>query len=345
MVKKPAFKLLSDKKDITELLTASLISLNYEDKKDEEADELSFVVHGLYKNKPFGTNVELKLGMDDKLVHYGNFFIQTIAKDYVNNTTEVRATSVDFNTQQKERKTETWQDTNLKEITRKIAENNGMGYTVESEVEKSLVSKVLQENATDLGFLTVLASQRGFFLTVKDNIIIIRKHLDTSSKHDQNADLKQDKTVKISELYSLSVTEANRDVYGTVLTLWHNVDTNERRGFYVGYNKGTGKIDVVDSPAYKFDEKGEGTVVDPATTTIYTIETAQPKSFAEAFEMAKAKLEELQRGGKEGSFTTEGQEIRTGQILKIEKIGIVTVTNVSHSLTPSGYTITVSFEG
>lgn len=48
MVRKPKFKLLAKKEDITQKLSKNLISISYEDKENNENDEISLSIFGLY---------------------------------------------------------------------------------------------------------------------------------------------------------------------------------------------------------------------------------------------------------------------------------------------------------
>jgi hypothetical protein len=77
-----------------------------------------------------------------------------------------------------------------------------------------------------------------------------------------------------------------------------------------------------------------------------TVTIPMPKSDAEAIEIATARLKELVSSGIDGSFSSQGFEIRTGELIEIEKIeGIFQVTSVSHALNSNGYTVNVSFNG
>jgi phage protein D len=334
MVKKPAFKLLSDKKDITPLLAANILSLTYEDKKDDETDEISFTVQGLYNNKPFGTNVELQLGFEGApLVSYGNFTIQTIRKDYVNNTTEVRATAADFTTVQKVKRTRTWERTTLPAIIIQIATENKMGYQIHDEAKKHYILSATQVGWTDLAWLSELVRKKGFYLKVWNNAIIVSTTKpEPTPVQSPAAPTRPEKQIQIKNLYSLNVTEANRDMYGTVAIRYHDERDNSYR---------THHFSQLDGNIVAHGEQ----IVQGKKNTIYDIEIPRPKTDAELSELAYAKLFEMQKGEKEGSFEAEGQDIRTGDILSIEKVGKITVTSVSHLLTPSGYTITVDFEG
>ncbi|HEH4843526.1 TPA: phage tail protein, partial [Campylobacter jejuni] len=95
MVRKPKFKLIAKGKDITEKLSKNLISISYEDKEKDESDEISLNVFGLYSKPLFGDSLELYLGFE-KLFKCGSFNVNVVSKNYTSNTTEVRASAVNF---------------------------------------------------------------------------------------------------------------------------------------------------------------------------------------------------------------------------------------------------------
>jgi len=61
MVKKPSFRLKAEGEDITAHIAKNLISLTYDDKSNDESDEISFTINGLFAKKPFGSQLELWL--------------------------------------------------------------------------------------------------------------------------------------------------------------------------------------------------------------------------------------------------------------------------------------------
>ncbi|ECQ1862347.1 TPA: phage tail protein, partial [Campylobacter coli] len=95
MVRKPKFKLIAKGEDITEKLSKNLISISYEDKEKSESDEIGLSVFGLYSKPLFGDSLELWLGFE-KLYKCGSFSVNVVSKNYTSNTTEVRASAINF---------------------------------------------------------------------------------------------------------------------------------------------------------------------------------------------------------------------------------------------------------
>ncbi|MDR2100089.1 MAG: phage tail protein [Campylobacteraceae bacterium] len=320
MVIKPSFKLIADNRDITQKIAKNLISLSYDDKENLQSDEISFTLAGLYEKKPFGTKLELHLGYEGKLFLCGAFSVQTITKNYVEKTTEVRATAVNFATAQKERKSRNWNNTNLENIVKTIAEEEKLDFDIPASAKECAIASELQNNTPNMAFLTLLGYKFGFRIFQKNNTIYVR---DKSVKIDEvrtigSTNALTIKKLALDSLYSLEITDANRNVYDAVIVEWK--DKNE--GVIKELKIGSG------------------------TTQIYKMRISEPKSDTEAIKIGEAKLRDLQSGGVTGNLETQGQEFRVGQKFKINEINReFTAISISHSFDGSGYKISVEFEG
>lgn len=323
MIKHPNFKLEANGKDITEIIKANLISLNFDDKEGSKSDEISFSVSGIYAKPVFGDNLKLWLGYGDDLYLCGSFSVQTASRDYKNYATEVRATAVNFASPQKIKKRRSWENTTVFEIARKIAAENKLA--VKTSGQDQNIASVLQNDAGDLDFLYGLCFDYGFIMVVKNNTIVIAAK-DAKGDKMQTSNTPKNKslpkfTLNLAELYSLEITEANRNSYGAVIVEWQDIEAGKTKSIKVG--------------------SGEQT---------YKMQIAQPKSDNEAFKMGEAKLNELQRGGINGRCSLPGANIVAGGKLKFKGItGLenndFTIKSVEHRLTSKDYTCEVEFEG
>ncbi|MDR1614399.1 MAG: hypothetical protein LBS26_02405 [Campylobacteraceae bacterium] len=319
MVKKPIFRLILEGKDITDTVAKNLTSLEYEDKTGDEADEISFTLAGLYARKPFGTKIEAYMGYGNELFFCGTFAIQNITKNYMSNTTSIRAASANFASEQKENKSCTWTNTTLYDVAQKIAERNSLKYSIDETAKKSTVSSILQEDIGDLGFLTILASERDFMYSLKNETIMIKPKEAVNEEvlpSVQSSDVKIHKTFKLSDLKELDITEAVHGNYNSVVLTWKDETIAEFKELRVGEG----------SPSLN-------------------LSTNKPKSDAEAIEYANAKLKESQTGKITGSFAIAGQEIRAGWYIEIEDVGRFLVKSASHSLSVSEFTTSCEIEG
>ena len=323
MVRKPAFKLEASGKDITNTIKQNLISLSFTDKEGNESDEISFSLFGIYAKPVFGDKLKLWLGYENELYLCGSFSVQTTSRDYKANTTEVRATAVNFASPAKEKRRVSWENTTLFGIAKKIASANALSLKTSGSDQN--IASVIQDNVSDIEFLYDLCVKFGFLMAVKNNTIIITAK-DAKGDASQTSNTSKNKnlptfTLNLTDLYSLEITEANRNSYTAVIVEWQDIEAGKVKSIKVG-----------------------------SADQVYKMQIAQPKSDNEAFKQAEAKLNELQRGGINGRCSCEGKNIIAGGKLKFGGVpGLeaneFSVKEVSHRLSTSGYEIDIEFEG
>ena len=323
MVKHPNFKLEANGKDITEIIKANLISLNFDDKEGSKSDEISFSVSGIYAKPVFGDSLKLWLGYGEDLYLCGSFSVQTASRDYKNYATEVRATAVNFASPQKIKKRRSWENTTVFEIARKIAAENKLA--VKTSGQDQNIASILQNDAGDLDFLYGLCFDYGFIMAVKNNTIVIAAK-DAKGDETQTSNTPKNEslpkfTLNLAELYSLEITEANRNSYGAVIVEWQDIEAGKTKSIKVG--------------------SGDQT---------YKMQIAQPKSDNEAFRQGEAKLNELQKGGINGRCSLPGANIVAGGKLKFSGIAGLeanefSIKSAGHRLSTDNYEIEIEFEG
>ncbi|TEY01271.1 phage late control D family protein [Campylobacter sp. US33a] len=327
MVKKPQFKLVANDADITEKISKNLISISFEDKEKDESDEISLSIFGLYSKPLFGDSLELWLGLE-KLFKCGTFSVATVSKNYTQNTTEVRATAVNFSGKNskngsgntKEKKSRSFENTTLFAIARKIASENGL--KLKSSGEDQNITSVLQNNESNLEFFYKLSLKYGFICCIKENTLIITPK-DAKISKDNSTSVKNENLpsyeINLNECFSLEITESSRNEYTAVIAQWQDTTEGKTKSIKVG--------------------SGEN---------VFKMQIAQPKSDNEAFKFAQSKLNELQKGGVNGRCELIGREIRAGGKLKIKGIKLdileFSIKSVSHSFNDSAYVITLEFE-
>ncbi len=322
MVRKPKFKLIAKGEDITEKLSQNLISISYEDKEKDESDEFSLNVFGLYSKPLFGDSLELWLGFE-KLYKCGSFSVNVVSKNYTSNTTEVRASAVNFsaNANIKEKKTRSFENTTLFTIARKIANENNLKIKISGE-DQNIVS-VLQNNQNNLEFLYSLLFDYGFICCVKENTLIITLKDGKIGDNVANITSKNENLplfeIALKECISLEISESARNEYSAVIAEWQDINEAKIKSIKVG--------------------SGEN---------VYKMQISQPKNDNEAFKKAQAKLNELQKGGLNGRYELIGREIRAGGKLKIKDINMdhyeFSIKSVSHNFNDSVYVIGIEFE-
>ncbi|EIF06190.1 putative regulator of late gene expression [Campylobacter concisus UNSWCD] len=240
-------------------------------------------------------------------------------RDYKNYATEVRATAVNFASPQKIKKRRSWENTTVFEIARKIANENKLA--VKTSGQDQNIAYVFQNDAGDLDFLYGLCFDYGFIMAVKSATIVIATK-DAKGDETQTSNTPKNEslpafTLNLAELYSLEITEANRNSYGAVIVEWQDVEAGKTRSIKVG--------------------SGE---------QIYKMQIAQPKSDNEAFRQGEAKLNELQNGrcSLPGANIVAGGKLKFGGIAGLEA-NEFSIKSVSHRLSTYNYGIEIEFEG
>ena len=328
MVRKPLFRLLANEKDITETLRQNLISLGFDDKEGFKSDEISFKVHGIYAKPTFGDKLELYLGWAgegeegaDNTWLCGKFAVQTCERDFKEQSTEVRATAVNFAGEIKTKKRRSWENTTLFAIAGKIADENAL--RLKTNGEDIAIRSRLQDGVSDLEFLYSLAKELGYLAATKNDTLILapkKSGDDEADEAETESGLPQIE-LNLIDLASLNITKANRNAYNAVVCEWQDIASGKRKQIKVGKGKQT-----------------------------YKMQIPEPKSDAEAYRLAQNKLNELKKGGINGRCSCMGANIIAGAQVKfkgapgLEDVKF-SVKSVSHTLEPTSYTIEIEFEG
>lgn len=183
----------------------------------------------------------------------------------------------------------------------------------------------MQNDAGDLDFLYGLCFDYGFIMAVKNATIVIASK-DAKGDETQTSNTPKNEslpafTLNLTDLYSLEITEANRNSYTAVIVEWQDIEAGKTKSIKVGSGEQTYKMGI-----------------------------AQPKSDNEAFRQGEAKLNELQKGGINGRCSLPGANIVAGGKLKFSGIAGLeanefSIKSVSHRLSTDNYEIEVEFEG
>lgn len=219
------FKVVVNDADITNLIKSNLISLSYDDKEGKDSDEISISLNGLYDAPKFGDKIELYLGYINNLYKCGSFNLQTVCRDFKANTTEIRATSVDFaDENMKVKRTRTFENTSIFGIAKKIANEENLG--LKTNGDDLFINSKLQDNISNIEFLYNLAFLFGYLMAVKNKTIIIGKKTDLTDAMSANTNLNKF-ILSLDELYELEIMQAYRNTYKSVEIEWQDIATGD----------------------------------------------------------------------------------------------------------------------
>jgi hypothetical protein len=313
MVKHPDFKIIANDKDVTNSLRPYLISIEYSDDIDNEADGLTLRFQGEnFKPPSFKDVLKIWLGYRDDLWYIGSFSVLKSRLEYETLEVEITATPIDFSGDLKEKRTMTWEGVTLDQILHKIGAKYNL--SVKNSFPKRVYKHKSQTNQSDLDFMQRLAKESGATFAIKNNTILFRPKNGTDQEEELPAFTIDAKLTKGLYFETLDKTS-----YGSCVASWHSTKSNKMLSVTVG--KG--------NPILKI--KGNF------------------KDESDAKMKALARLEEANRGNVRGGFGYEGMNIIAGAKVKLSNASngwpsSFGIKQVRHSWGDGGYLCSVEIE-
>jgi len=313
MVRHPDFRIVANGKDATDDLRKHLISIEYTDDIDNEADGFTIKFHGENFTPPsFKDTLKIWLGYTDNLWYIGSFSVLKSRLEYETMEVEITATPVDFGTDIKEKRTTSYENTTLDQILNKIGARHAL--SVKNSFPKHAYTHKSQTNESDMVFMRRLAKELGATFAIKNNTILFRP----KKGGDNESELPVIK-IDSKQTKSLSFEILDKTVYKSAKASWHSTKENSTKSVTVGSG----------SPVLQV----RGSFKDESDARI----------------KAKAKLENANRGTVRGGFEYEGSNIIAGA--KIEMMNLPSgwpvlfgIKQVRHSWGDGGYSVSIEFE-
>lgn len=313
MVKHPDFKIIVNGNDVTESLRPYLIGIEYTDDIDDSADGFSIKFQGEAFTPPsFKDTLKVWLGYTDNLWYIGSFSVLKSRLEFETMEVDITATPVNFGSEIKEKRTESFDNATLDQILHKIAARHGL--KVKNSFPKHAYSHKSHTNTSDLEFMRRLAKELGATFAIKNDTILFRP------KHggDQDSELPSS-SIDAKMTKGLWFETLDKTVYGSAKASWHSTKENKTKSVTVGSGKPVLHI--------KGSFKGE----------------------SDARTKAKAKLEASNRGNFRGGFEYEGLNIIAGSKLTLTNLpegwpASFSIKQVRHSWGGSGYVSSIEIE-
>lgn len=179
----PVFKIFYNGKNITEDVSSGLLSVEYTDKTEGNADELSIRVEDVdgnwvgswYPGK--GDKLSLEFGYEDTgLISAGTFEIDEIEAQGPPDVVNIRSIATGINKAVRTKSSQAFENQSLKQIAQTIASKHGM--TVQGEIENVRFTRITQNQEHDLEFLRRISEEYGHIFSVRDNKLIFTKIYD-----------------------------------------------------------------------------------------------------------------------------------------------------------------------
>ncbi|MFW0767202.1 phage late control D family protein [Trabulsiella odontotermitis] len=178
--KTPAFSIVIDGKDSTEVMDTRLMSLTLTDNRGFEADQLDLELDdadGLIALPRRGAVITLALGWKGQpLFPKGGFTVDEIEHSGAPDKLTIRARSADFRETLNTRWEKSWHQVTVGQIVREIAARHSLKVALGKDLMDKSVDHLDQTNESDASFLMKLARQFGAIASVKDgNLLFIRQ--------------------------------------------------------------------------------------------------------------------------------------------------------------------------
>lgn len=313
MVKHPDFRLIVNDNDVTERLRPYLVSIDYTDDIDDEADGFTIKFQGEnFKPPSFKDVLKVWLGYDDDLWYIGSFSVLKSRIEFETLEVEVTATPVNFGSDIKEKRTMSYENVTLDQILRKIAARYSL--KVKNSFPKRAYKHKSQTNQSDLDFMQRLAKESGATFAIKNNTILFRP----KNGSDGDKELPSS-TINAKDTKGLWFETLDKTAYGSCVASWHSTKENKTKSVTVGKGK-------------------------PVLHIKSTFKDA-----SDARMKALARLDESKRGEARGGFDYEGSNIIAGAKIVLTNLptgwpSSFGIKQVRHSWGDGGYTSSIEFE-
>jgi hypothetical protein len=172
----PAFRLTVDGRDIAQLVSPRLMSLELTDNRGVEADQLSITLSdhdGLLAIPPKGAVLRLWLGWSDTgLVDKGTYTVDETEHSGAPDVLSIRARSADLRKGLKTKRERSWSNTTLGKVLGDIAIGNGLSATIAGALDGLPILQLDQANESDANLISRLGEEFDAVASVKAGCLL-----------------------------------------------------------------------------------------------------------------------------------------------------------------------------
>ena len=351
------------KTDATNDVMPDLLSISYDDREADQADEISLTVKdekgkwaGSWKPDGGETIRAYIKGSTCPKLFCGKFYVDSMRVSGSPRVCEIRAVSIPLKAPIRRRLvTKAWENYTLKGILKEIAAKAEIYFYFEVE-EDPEYDRLDQKEESDLAFLSRLCQDAGLSIKVTDDTIVI---------FDQSRYEKMEPVCEVelgvSDVLSWDFQTTQSDTYKSCVVSWRDIKKKKRKsagGYNLDLEKPSDKppakhnIDlekIDDSNASKNPAVNTYVYVDPnadANGQEYKLKR-RVTSRAEAERVAKATLRRLNLRSVTGSMTLVGDtRLVAGIVIEVKGFGSFDgnffIESASHSMSESGYVTTIN---
>lgn len=207
--------------DITPRVGARLISLQLDESRGDEADQLELVLDdadGRLALPPLGDELQLQLGWHGEgLVDKGSFVVDEVEHQGAPDQITLRARSAELRSSLRQRTQTSWDKSSVGQVVTDVAGRSGLRAKVHPQLAGLGIQHIDQTNESDIHFLTRLARLHDAVCTVKKRTLVF---MPINSAHSASG----------QALEALTVTRAAGDQHR-----WHAADRTAYTGVRAQY--------------------------------------------------------------------------------------------------------------
>lgn len=359
----PAFMLTQAGNDITQDISARLLSLTLTDNRGFEADQLDIELDdsdGQVEMPPRGAVLSLYLGWQGSaLLGKGEFTVDEIEHRGAPDTLTIRARSADFRGTLNSRREMSYHDTTLGQVVEQIAARNKLTASVATQLNTISIPHIDQSQESDAKFLSRLATRNGADVSVKAGKLLFLK---AGSGTTASGKPIPAMTIERADGDRHQFAIADRGAYTGVTAKWlHTKDPKPKKQKVKIQRKPKFKqLRALQHPkakpvkakaAVKTPEAKEGEYMAGETDNVFALTTIYA-SKSQAMRAAAAKWDKLQRGVAEFSISLAMGRADLYPETPVQVKGFKRVIDeqswiiakVVHSLSNSGYTTSLDLE-
>lgn len=239
----PAYRLVVDGRDITPTVNARLVSLQLQESRGEEADQIDLTLSdndGALQIPSKGVLIELALGWaGEALVDKGTYVVDEAEHSGTPDQITVRARSADMGKDLRARRDQSWHGLTLGGILTTIAKRHSLAPRVDAALAARAVAHVDQTNESDLNFLSRLGARYDAVATVKKGHLLF---LPINGTRNSAGQALPAITITRADGDSHRYCQTDRDAYTGVRAYWHSAQQANRKSVLVGKAAGSVKV-------------------------------------------------------------------------------------------------------
>lgn len=324
----PRIKIVYQGKDISQDISAYLLSVDYSDNTGDESDEVSFTVedtNGLWRSDWMpakGDKLTMSIGYDDSMLECGTFTVDEIEMSGPPDVVSIRALAASIASPLRTKNSKAYEKQSLRQIAQQIASTYGYRIVDNANSAKILdeviIDRITQSRQSDLSFLQRVAGEYGVMFSVRDTNLVFTSVYDVETA-------KANGTLDRTDLISYSVKDTAVAIYKEAKVKHKSTKTNK----------------VVESNVptkFIYDGENKG----PDSKSADTLEVRVKSDNSKQAELkARAALHKANSKEREGSFTIPGNtQYVAGINFTLTGMGMMSgtwsITKSSHKIDRSG---------